>query len=101
MKMRSLLNESTKIKISEKIINDLIDGINKISDDQNLKTIEKMVKISELMGGEYIGKNGNVWIYRSPNNRTLSAAKGSFKKQSFQKIDLSPQKVLSILDNIM
>lgn len=103
MKLRTIINEMSNkpIKVSQKIIDTLFNTIKSIAADEHLVKIEKMVKIAETMSGQFIGKNGKLLVYRSPNNRTLLAVKGLVGTQEIHIADLSPAKVLHLLEKII
>jgi len=75
--------------------------IQKIIADKTLDNIKKKVAIADILSGKYKGKNGEITVYRSPNNRTLLAVKGIFNGENIHKIDLVPQKILGIIQNIV
>lgn len=83
-----------------KNIEEKINRINEIASDPDLNTIEKRVKIAEYLSGLYIGQNWQIQVYRSPDNRTLLAIKGTYQGAELHQVNLTPHKVLSAIQNI-
>lgn len=77
-----------------------INRINEIASDPHLNPIEKKVRIAEYLSGIYSGRNGTIRVYRSPDNRTLLAIKGTFQGSHIHQINLRSDKVLTAIQNI-
>ena len=83
-------------------VEELVDRVNKISQDKNMDATEKKVKIAEVLSGTYSnGTDANrIEVYRSPSNRTLLAVRGNVNGEKIHKVDLTPDKILSAVERI-
>lgn len=102
MKLKAIYEEMKNvIMLTHSILNNLQSKVQELASDKTLQKIEKMVKIAELLENTYRGSKGTIFVYRSPNNRTLCAYELTVGDKKEKKIDVSPIKILIILEQLI